>query len=55
MLSTFTPDELNAEARRAGFAELDHVSPAEQAERYLKGRSDMTAPAPNFAFALFAK
>ena len=54
MLSMFTPDELNAELRRAGFTELDHVSPEQQAQRYLEGRGDMTAPAPNFALALFA-
>ena len=54
MLSMFTPDELNAELRRAGFTELDHVSPEQQAQRYLEGRTDMTAPAPNFALALFA-
>ena len=54
MLSMFAPDELNAELRRAGFTEVDHVSPEQQARRYLDGRSDMTAPAPNFAFALFA-
>ncbi|MDE0024847.1 MAG: class I SAM-dependent methyltransferase [Spirochaetaceae bacterium] len=54
MLSMFTPDELNAEFRRAGFTELDHVSPEQQAQRYLEGRTDMTAPAPNFALALFA-
>lgn len=54
MLSMFTPDELNAEMRRAGFTELDHVAPDQQAQRYLEGRDDMTAPAPNFAFALFA-
>lgn len=54
MLSMFTPDELNAEMRRAGFTELDHVTPDQQAQRYLEGRSDMTAPAPNFALALFA-
>jgi methyltransferase (TIGR00027 family) len=54
MLSMFTPDELNAEMRRAGFTDLDHVSPDQQAQRYLRGRTDMTAPAPNFAFALFA-
>ena len=54
MLSMFTPDELNAELRRAGFTEIDHVSPEMQAQRYLEGRGDMTAPAPNFALALFA-
>ena len=54
MLSMFTPDELNAEFRRAGFTELDHVSPEQHAQRYLEGRTDMTAPAPNFALALFA-
>lgn len=54
MLSMFTPEELNAEMRRAGFAELGHLSPDQQAQRYLESRDDMTAPAPNFAFALFA-
>ena len=54
MLSMFTPAELNVELRRAGFTEIDHVSPEQQAQRYLQGRGDMTAPAPNFAFALFA-
>ena len=54
MLSMFTPDELNAELRRAGFTEIDHVSPEQQAQRYLEGRGDMTAPAPSFALALFA-
>ena len=54
MLSMFTPAELNAELRRAGFTEIDHVSPEQQAQRYLEGRGDMTAPAPNFALALFA-
>ncbi len=55
MISTFTPDDMNAELARVGFEELDSVSPAEATERYLKGRTDMPAPAPNFAFALFAK
>ncbi len=54
MLSMYTPDELNAEMRRAGFTNLDHVSPEQQAQRYLKGRDDMAPPAANFAFALFA-
>ena len=54
MLSMFTPDELNAEMRRAGFTGLEHVSPDQQAQRYLQHRDDMTAPAANFAFALFA-
>ena len=54
MLSMFTPDELNAELCRAGFTEIDHVSPEQQAQRYLEDRGDMTAPAPNFALALFA-
>lgn len=55
MISTFTPDDMKAELARVGFEEVDSVSPAEATERYLQGRTDMPAPAPNFAFALFAK
>lgn len=46
---------VDAEVRRVGFTERDHVSSADQTDRYLKGRSDTTAPVPNFALALFAK
>ena len=54
MLSMFTLAELNVELRRAGFTEINHVSHEQQAQRYLEGRGDMTAPAPNLALTLFA-
>ena len=54
MLSMFTPDELNVEMSRAGFTEIEHVSPEQQTRRFMEGRDDMSAPAPNFAFALFS-
>ncbi len=46
---------VDAEVRRVGFTELDHVSSADQTVRNRKVRSDMTAPVPDFAFALSAK
>ena len=55
MRSTFAPEELTAELARAGFSQLDNVPPDEQAQRYLRGRSDMPPPAANFAFALFGR
>ena len=53
MISDFTPEELNAEMARIGWAELASLPPQEQARRYLQDRSDIVAPPPNFAFALF--
>ena len=44
----YTP---RTEMERAGFAEVDHVSPEEQVRRYLQGRQDIPTPPPNFAFA----
>ena len=55
MVSEFTPEELNGELARVGFAALDTVPPDEQARRYLQNRRDMAAPAPNFAFALYGR
>ena len=55
MVSEFTPEELDGELARVGFGALDKVPPDEQALRYLKGRRDMAAPAPNFAFALYGR
>ena len=55
MLSAFSPDEFAALMERAGFAEMDHVSPEEQVRRYLQGRHNIPAPPPNFAFALFRR
>ena len=55
MLSEYSPDEIGAEMGRAGFTPVEHLSPAEQAQRYLQGRQDIPEPPPNFAFALFRK
>ena len=55
MVSTFTPDAMKAEMARVGFQEVDSVSPDEADKRYLQGRTDMSAPAPGFSFALFKK
>jgi methyltransferase (TIGR00027 family) len=38
--SFFTPDEIIALAREAGFADTRHVSPADQNARYFSGRAD---------------
>ena len=53
MLSEFAPEELNAEMEHIGWAELESLLPPAQAQRYLQNRSDIVAPPPNFAFALF--
>ena len=53
MVSEFAPEELNAEMAHIGWAELESLPPQAQAQRYLQDRSDIVAPPPNFAFALF--
>ena len=53
MLSEFAPEELTEEMARIGWAELESLLPQAQARRYLQDRSDIAAPAPNFAFVLF--
>ena len=53
MISKFTPEELIEEMARIGWAELENLLPQAQARRYLQDRSDIVAPPPNFAFALF--
>ena len=53
MISDFTPEELNAEMARIGWAELASLPPQAQTRHYLQDRSDIVAPPPNFAFALF--
>ena len=53
MIAEFAPEELNAEMAHIGWAELESLPPQAQAQRYLKDRSDIVAPPPNFAFALF--
>jgi O-methyltransferase involved in polyketide biosynthesis len=39
-ISFFTPDEMLAMAREAGFRGVQHVSAADLAQRYFAGRSD---------------
>ena len=46
MLSEYSPDEIDAEMKRAGFTAMDHVSPAEQTQRYLQDRNDIPEPPP---------
>ena len=53
MLSVFTPKELNDEMSQIGFLEIETIPADEQKRRYLKDRSDLVDPAPNFSFALF--
>lgn len=55
MLSEFSPEAFAALMERAGFVEMDTVSPDEQVRRYLQGRHDIPDPPPNFAFALFSR
>ncbi len=43
-VSFFTPDEMVALARAAGFREVRHVSPADLTSRYFAGRSDGLLP-----------
>ncbi|MBI1176896.1 SAM-dependent methyltransferase [bacterium] len=47
-ISFFTPDEILALARDAGFEKFEHVSSAMLAERYFSGRTDGLRP-PNHA------
>ena len=53
MISEFAPEELTEEMARIDWAELESLPPQEQERCYLQDRSDIVAPPPNFAFALF--
>jgi O-methyltransferase involved in polyketide biosynthesis len=46
-LSFFTPPEIVTLAREAGFREARHVSAADLAQRYSKGRTDGLTPPNN--------
>ena len=46
-ISFFTPAEMLALAREAGFRESRHVSAADLAERYFAGRTDGLRPPNN--------
>jgi O-methyltransferase involved in polyketide biosynthesis len=46
-LSFFTPPEIQALAREAGFSEARHVSAADLTRRYFAGRTDGLRPPNN--------
>jgi len=46
-ISFFTPSEMLALAREAGFREVQHVSSATLAQRYFAGRADGLRPPNN--------
>ncbi|HEY4369627.1 MAG TPA: class I SAM-dependent methyltransferase [Steroidobacteraceae bacterium] len=53
-ISFFTPDQMLAMARDAGFAEVQHVSAAMLAQRYFAGRADGLRPPSNSEELLIA-
>lgn len=53
-ISFFTPEEMLALAREAGFPEVEHVSAAALGERYFQGRSDGLRPPNNSEELLIA-
>jgi O-methyltransferase involved in polyketide biosynthesis len=53
-ISFFTPEEMLALAREAGFGAVRHVSAAELAERYFGGRTDGLRPPNNAEELLIA-
>jgi methyltransferase (TIGR00027 family) len=53
-ISFFTPDEMLALARDAGFRAVQHVSAAQLAQRYFQGRSDGLRPPDNAEELLLA-
>jgi hypothetical protein len=54
-ISFFTPDEMVALAREAGFKDAQHVSAATLAARYFAGRSDGLRPPNNAEELLVAR
>ncbi|HEY1214168.1 MAG TPA: hypothetical protein VGE93_11105 [Bryobacteraceae bacterium] len=54
-LSFFTPSEMLALARDAGFQDVQHVSAATLAQRYFAGRTDGLRPPNNSEELLVAK
>jgi O-methyltransferase involved in polyketide biosynthesis len=54
-ISFFTPDDMLALAREAGFREVRHVSAADLAERYFAGRDDGLRPPNNSEELLVAR
>ena len=46
-ISLFTPEEMLALAREAGFREVRHISAADLARRYFEGRADGLRPPGN--------
>jgi len=54
-LSFFTPEQMLALAREAGFKEVEHVSAATLAQRYFAGRTDGLRPPSNAEELLVAR
>jgi methyltransferase (TIGR00027 family) len=54
-ISFFTPGEMLAVARQAGFREVHHVSASELAQRYFAGRADGLRPPDNAEELLVAR
>ena len=54
-ISFFTPPDMLAMAREAGFKEVQHVSAAILAERYFAGRTDGLRPPNNSEELLVAR
>jgi O-methyltransferase involved in polyketide biosynthesis len=54
-LSCFTPAEMLALGRQAGFREVSHVPAAEIAQRYFAGRTDGLRPPNNSEELLVAR
>jgi methyltransferase (TIGR00027 family) len=54
-ISFFRPDEMLLLAREAGFAEVEHVSSADVAQRYFAGRKDGLRPPNNSEEFLVAR
>jgi hypothetical protein len=53
-ISFFTPPEMLAIAREAGFRDVRHVSAADLAQRYFAGRTDGLRPPSNSEEILLA-
>ena len=53
MISTFTPEELQDVMSGFGFAEMENIPADAQKRLYLRNRSGLVDPAPNFSFALY--
>jgi hypothetical protein len=51
-ISYYTPDEIVVLATDAGFSDVEHLTTAERANRYLTGRTDGLRAAPGESILL---